>query len=286
MRHIVVLTMLSFLLSGCYKAGLYLANWSNATDTYQKHSDVSYGDQSWQKLDVYVPKQTQGVSIPVVVFIYGGGWSSGDKASYAFVASSLAEHGFMTVIADYVKYPEATYPAYQKDAALVSRWAADHIDEFGGDTKNMHLMGHSAGAHIGAMLLANDTFLKAVALKPNMYRSFVGLAGPYAFTPKEEKYRNIFGRSDDYAHMKVTSFINGDEPPMLLLHGADDDVVASFNQQRLADAIRAKGGQVETDLLEGLGHIRIIGEFSATLGIDNEVVRKSIAFMQQHMRAQ
>ena len=58
MHRIALLTMMSFLLSGCYKAGLYLANFSNSPDQYETHNDISYGDQSWQKLDVYVPKQT------------------------------------------------------------------------------------------------------------------------------------------------------------------------------------------------------------------------------------
>ena len=218
-----------------------------------------------------------------MVFFYGGGWSSGEKASYAFVADTLAQHGFITVIPDYVKYPQATYPAYQIDAALASRWVHESIESYGGDVNNMHLMGLSAGAHMGAMLLADDVFLQDINLQPSIYQSFVGLAGPYAFTPKAKKYQKIFGPPDNYPKMKVTNFVDGDEPPMLLLHGAKDDVVGQFNQQQLMEAIQAKGGQVDSMLLEGLGHIRIIAQFSSTFGNDNNTVRQSITFMKSRI---
>ena len=71
--------------------------------------DLPYGPLPRQKLDVYAPKHHQGLS-PVVVFFYGGNWSTGERADYAFVGHALASRGYVAVIADYRLYPEVHYP--------------------------------------------------------------------------------------------------------------------------------------------------------------------------------
>jgi acetyl esterase/lipase len=61
----------------------------------------------------------------------------------------------MTVVADYRIYPEVVFPVFVEDAARAVKWAQDHAAESGGDPKRLFLMGHSAGAHIAAMLAMN-----------------------------------------------------------------------------------------------------------------------------------
>ncbi|MCI5048799.1 MAG: alpha/beta hydrolase [Rickettsiales bacterium] len=271
---------MGLLSTACQKIGLYLANFGNDDALYHVHGQLSYGTESWEQLDIYTPN-SDGPH-PVVVFFYGGSWSSGDKESYAFVANALAQHGFATVIPDYVKYPQATYPAFQEDAARVTKWLVEHVKEYDLDVDRMHLFGHSAGAHIGMMLLANKHFLAQHDLKPSIYKSFVGLAGPYHFTPEAEQYKQIFGPPENYPAMQAGHFIDGSEPPMLLLHGADDDLVGVSNLENVRDAVIAKGGQVSAKVLPDIGHLGIMAKFSATLNIDNTVVQDTFRFFEEH----
>lgn len=265
------------LLASCQSAGIWLANVpSNLNPAMERKSNLQYGDAEWQRLDVYYPatlkadepneKTTVAKSdyrrYPVVVFWHGGGWTTGHKEQYRFVADRLTREGFVVVIPDYVKYPNAIYPAYVKEAALVSRWLRGNIAQYKGKPDEMHLLGHSAGAHIAAMLLVDDRFLGKHNLRPDMYKSFVGLAGPYHFTPKLEKYKKIFGGGPNFSQMQAGNFANGDEPPMLLLHGEKDIIVSSENMRTLTKNIRDGGGRVENKLYPQYDHLSIIGAFS------------------------
>jgi acetyl esterase/lipase len=276
-----ILMLLSIWLSACQSVGTYVANVKNDESVFTTHNDIAYGDEVWQKLDIYVPTEAKS-SFPVVMFFYGGGWSYGEKKEYAFVANSLAKHGFITVIPDYVKYPQAKFPAFEEDAATASKWVYENIEKYQGQKNNLHLLGHSAGAHIAAILIADKHYLKQVGLTSQIFNSFVGLAGPYNFTPAEEKYQKIFGSPAEYPKMQVSNFIDGDEPPMLLLHGADDNLVGKFNLDKLEKSIKDKGGKVETVILPDIGHYLIIGQFSPTVGDDNQTFQKTMEFFKKH----
>src|SRR5205085_365459 len=99
--------------------------------------------------DVYQPKQT-GTNRPVVVFWYGGSFTSGNRAEYRFVGASLAEAGIVAMLPDYRLYPEVKFPTFMDDAASAVAWAQSHASEYGGDPHRVVLMGHSAGAYIAA----------------------------------------------------------------------------------------------------------------------------------------
>ncbi|MDM3803411.1 alpha/beta hydrolase, partial [Proteus mirabilis] len=77
--------------------------------------NIAYGGDPRQALDVYAPKNIS--TAPMAIFFYGGTWQSGDKATYAFVASALAARGIVTVVPDYRLYPGVRYPAFLQDGA-------------------------------------------------------------------------------------------------------------------------------------------------------------------------
>ena len=89
----------------------------------------------------------------MIVFFFGGGWCEGDKANYECVASSLTKDGFTVVIPDYRIYPDVTFPAFVEGGARALAWVEEHPIE--DSNRPLLLMGHSAGAHIAA-LLARD----------------------------------------------------------------------------------------------------------------------------------
>lgn len=135
---------------------------------------------------------------------------------------------------------------------------------------------------MAAMLIADPQYLAAYDLTPDMFQSFVGLAGPYHFTPTEEKYKTIFGPPDQYKNMQASHFIDGTEPPMLLLHGAEDTIVDTVNIDRISAAIHEHGGHVASKIYPDLGHIKIMGAFSNVVPVDAPVVADTVAFFNAH----
>ena len=117
-----------------------------------------------------------------------------------------------------------------------------------------------AGAHIGALLTANPAYLAHEGKDRNaVIRGFAGLAGPYAFTPDEPDLIDIFGPPERYPAMQVTTFIDGTQPPMLLLYGDADTTVRRYNLDRLEAKIQEKGGAVNNIIYPGTDHLRIVG---------------------------
>lgn len=260
------------LLSACADVGLWLANRGLNLEHVSTTQDLSYGDKPWQKLDIYQPQNVKNA--PALLFLYGGGWTGGSKNDYRFIASRYAKRGMVVVIADYGKYPDVTFPAFVDDAAAATAWLIANARHYSIDTKNIFVMGHSAGAYNGAMMISDPHYLAAHGLKPDAVRGFIGLAGPYSFTPTEAKYKNIFNRMKDYSPMKVTTYIDGPRPAMLLLHGGADTTVFPKNSRLLSEALRKHGSEVEYKTYAGMGHLGIIGALTAVR--ENKKVVKDI----------
>lgn len=251
------------LTTACAQAGLFAANAPASFGNVKIINDVAFGSQSWEKADIYVPSNSGSNQHDVVVFYYGGRWETGKKEDYRFVGSALAKKGFIVVIPDYRKYPQVKFPGFVEDAAKATSWAYDHIAEYGGRTDRINIAGHSAGAHIAALLVADPRYLNALGKKrDDVIHSFVGLAGPYDFTPSEDDLRDMFGPPENYPNMQVPTFITGKEPPMLLLYGDADEVVGRFNLDNLQRKIKDKGGAVRSIIYPGVDHVWIIGSLT------------------------
>ncbi len=242
---------------------------------------VPYGDDPRQTLDIYRPDGGPG-PFPVVVFLYGGGWNSGTRAMYRFVGGALADNGFVTVIPDYRLFPAVRFPAFLQDNAAAVRWTWDSIGRYGGAPGPLFLMGHSAGAYNTAMLALDPQWLANVGLGRNNLCGAIGLAGPYDFLPlNTDELRTIFGPPDQLARTQPINFVDGKEPPMLLLAGSTDTTVNPDNTLRLAARIRAAGGAVEDKIYPGIQHEELVGSLGVPLRFLAPTLHDCVAFMQR-----
>ncbi len=256
---IVVLTAASIVwLTGC--TGLQLLNATVAHRGYVRTTDISYGRDPRQKLDVYLPKK-MSPNAKVVIFFYGGSWREGSKTDYRFVAQALTSRGLIVVLPDYRLYPQVTFPAFVADGASAVRWVRDNISTYGGDTNQLYLMGHSAGSHIAALLTLDAHYLKDIGLDRNAIRATATLSGPYDFTPNPWD-RPVFGQqtNDTTIDPKIEpiTFVDGKEPPMLLVQGLRDKIVAPSNAVNLAARIRQAGGEVDYITYPKRGHASVV----------------------------
>jgi acetyl esterase/lipase len=220
--------------------------------------DVAYAEGPRRRLDVYAPRASAG-PLPVIVFIYGGSWNSGDKDDYEFVGAALASRGFVTVLPDYRLVPEVRFPGFLEDCAAAVRWVSDHVNEYGGDPQRIVLVGHSAGAYNAIMLALAADYLRNVGVDADSIRGAVGLAGPYDFLPFDvDATRNAFGQAPDSQLTQPVRFGRADAPPLLLLWGEDDTTVGPRNLESLARVQRAAGGEVETEVYANVDHVGIM----------------------------
>lgn len=236
----------------------------------QRHTrvcDIAYGDGARRRLDVYAPPEiSPGERSPgraAVVFIHGGGWTSGAKDIYRFLGAALAARGFVTAIPNYTLYPAARFPAFVEDAAEALRWTRDNAGRIGADPARLFVMGHSAGAHIAAMLALDPRWLAGVGLSNGQdLAGMIGLAGIYHFEIETDTMRGIFGAPADKAHTQPLAHATREAPPLLLATGDADETVGPQNTRVLAEAVRGAGGRVETIFYPRLKHREIVGAFS------------------------
>ena len=210
-------------------------------------------------MDVYAPT-ARTAALPLVVFFYGGSWQTGARGDYRFVAASLARRGMVVVVPDYRLYPEVRFPDFVVDAARAVAAARAGARQWGGDANRLVLMGHSAGAHIAALLALDPSYLAAQGDSRDHVAGLVGLAGPYDFLPiTGPTIKLIFApANDNLALTQPIHFADRHAPPALLQVGGADTTVLPRNSVALAQAIRAAGGRVELREYARLGHIGLV----------------------------
>lgn len=251
------------LLAAC--SPLTLLNGAVPEDASGVTADIAYGTLPRQRLDVYRPPGATGA--PVVVFFYGGGWRSGERADYRFVGDALAARGMVAVVADYHLYPEAGFPAFLHDAAMAVAWTQRHIGAYGGDPERVFVAGHSAGGYIAAMLALDGRWLGGAGSSPATLAGWIGLAGPYDFLPIVARgVRPVFGYPDTPADSQPMHHVSSHAPPGLLLTGtADTTVDPRRNSVSLAHALQDAGACAHLVQYPDLGHKLLVGALSRPL---------------------
>lgn len=269
-------------MSSCTQMGLFLANVPAKFANHQIEKNIAYGDDSWQKLDIYIPQTKNDVQLPVIVFFYGGSWEDGSKEMYPFIAKNFTDKGYITVIADYGKYPTIKFPTFVEDGAEAVAWVYNNIEQYGGDNNQFYLAGHSAGAYIAAMVATNKAYLASQQLNTRIINGFSGLAGPYDFAPNTQRLKAIFSEvKDDYTQMQVSSFVEGDEPPMLLIWGEQDKLVYRRNIELFSNKIKDKNGQVETILYKDMDHVDMVKNMMWMVPSDESILEEMSTFFSK-----
>jgi acetyl esterase/lipase len=144
------------------------------------------------------------------------------------------------------------------------------------------LSGHSAGAHLAALLLFDERYLGAFDFNRNRILGFVGLAGPYAFNPLAyESTRSAFSTVQDPDQARPITFVDGSEPPLLLMHGGSDETVEMVNAQKLAARVREAGGEARFARYAQRSHIGLILSLAAPFRGRDPVYSDMIAFMDR-----
>lgn len=238
--------------------------------TYRFEGGIAYGGAPRQQLDVFRPlpgtTSAEGAR-PLVVFFYGGTWSSGDRASYRFVGEALASRGAVVVLPDYRLSPQVRYPVFVQDSALAVKWALDNAAGLGADPKRVFVMGHSSGGYNAAMVALDARWLREAGGNPGQLAGWIGMAGPYDFLPIENPDAQVaFNWPDTPRDSQPIGYASTASPPTLLMAATRDKLVnPQRNTQQMAARLRAAGVPVQTREFDNLGHMTLIGAVAGPL---------------------
>jgi len=245
-------------------------------DGVEAYRDVTYQQLRGftpQVVDIYLPP-TEGPH-PLVLYIHGGGWigghtrHSGALANFPVVLARLASEGFVVASLEYRLSGEAQYPAQLQDTNAAIRFLRANAEKYRIDTESVGVWGGSAGGHLSALaaLTCGNTTLDPQAAQDGCVQAAVIWYGMFDFATQigsrpagtDDAAAQLLGcdgvcTEEQMAFASPASFIDANDPPFLLIHGEEDQVVP-IAQSHLAEAqMRAAGVDVETIYIPGVDH--------------------------------
>ncbi len=239
---------------------------------------LAYDIHERHKLDVYRPRE-QGYGVPMVFFVYGGGWTSGEREMYGFVGSALASRGIVVVVPDYRLYPEALYPEFMIDIAQAYAWTRENLL---GPQSPMFVMGHSAGAHMAALLTYDPSYIAKAGGEAGTIEGFVGLSGPYGYDPTtHERTKDIFATATRAAQVQPVEQVKAPAPRALLMHGLKDKTVKPLNAHRMKESLERAGSSAKVIEFENAGHTDLIVALSRVYRRRAPVLDRIVEFVCQ-----
>jgi arylformamidase len=242
-----------------------------------------------QVLDVYSPPKAK--NLPVVFWIHGGGWQTGDKSSVQIKPQAFVDRGFVFISTNYRLLPQVDMGNIVRDIAKSIRWVHDHIAEHGGDPDRIFVMGHSAGAQLAALVCTDDRYLMAEGLSLAIIKGCVPVDGdtydvpaiietaetrrrahgqPQATFGHREKFGNDPAKHRDFSAVTHVAKDKG-IPPFLIMHVAEHPDT-SAQAQRLANVLKSAGIPAKVFGAQESNHNKI----NADLGLPDDPGTKAL----------
>lgn len=262
--------------------------------------NIPYAEPAHERrvLDIYAPDGAK--NLPVVFWIHGGGWQTGDKTSVQNKPQAFVEKGFVFVSTNYRLLPNVDMGTLVRDVAKSLGWVHKHIAGHGGDPKRIFVMGHSAGAQLAALLCTDNRYLKAEDVPFSALKGCVPVDGDTYDVPAiietgetrrrvhgqpqpkfghREKFGNDPAKHRDFSAVTHVAKDKG-IPPFLILHVSDhpDNSAQAF---RLGAVLRDAGASVKVFGAKETNHIKI----NANLGLPNDPATKALfEFVSQALK--
>jgi arylformamidase len=255
------------------------------------HRDLPYTESAdaRQKVDIYAPEGAR--NLPVVFWIHGGGWQTGDRTEIQIKPQAFVDKGFVFVSTGYRLLPNVEMVTIFQDIAKSLHWVHDHVAEYGGDPNRVLVMGHSAGAQLAALICIDERYLKAEGLSLAFIKGCVPVDGdtfdvpaiietaetrrrvhelPQAKWGHREKFGNDPAKHRDYWAVTHVAKDKG-IPPFLILHVADHPDT-SAQAERLENVLKAAGIPVKRFGAKDTTHSRI----NENLGVPDDPATKAL----------
>lgn len=253
-----------------------LALLCNVAASQRTTTDISYSIDPAQKFDLEIPART---GFATLIFVHGGSLTSGDKgdSDYAHVCDSFPAAGIACANVNYRLGPRHPWPAQAEDVASAIAWVRTNIADYGGDPKNLFLLGHSSGATLVALVASDDRYLARHGMKPSDLRGVMPMSSIMWDVELEEAIaqrgrdmiaRNFLHEPDNRMYGSLEKYqdhwpirhIHASLPPFLFLIAEaekDQPPVLKTNAKFVEDA-RKFGNEAEYKVFGGRKHYTIV----------------------------
>ena len=227
--------------------------------------DLAYGLEAGETLDLFPARRPDGAPLaPVLVFIHGGYWRSLDKSDHSFLAPSFVNQGACVVVPNYALCPAVTIPQITLQMVKALAWVYRHIAVHGGDPRRISVVGHSAGGHLAAMLLACEWERYASDLPIDLVDSALSISGvfdlePLRHTPFLHESLRLTPHQVRMASPAYLPRVPLDDERGVLLSVAGGDESGEFRRQNRL--IRETWGEQHVPICEelpGLNHFSVL----------------------------
>ena len=240
-------------------------------------------------LDLLHPTDSTAEPRPLVLFVHGGGWTSGNRSMGEGFLPLFAGGGAVAGTLSYRLSRDAPYPAPLQDVAAAVAWVRTNAKSLGVDPDRIAIWGHSAGAHLA---------IHTAVFDPERAKGIccaVGIAGPYNLLLEENK--SMFGEmmvrnflrdpadpmgtgegAEDAIRARAreaspVNHLDSSDPPLLLIQGGKDSLCASAQARDMAAAAMDAGAEIHLGFYPEIGHIPT----------DPDVFRTISQFMDRHL---
>jgi acetyl esterase/lipase len=250
--------------------------------------DIRYleSDDERHRLDIYAPPDASG--LPVALYFYGGGWRSGDKRLFEHLGRALAVRGIVTLAVNYRLTPAVKSPAHAEDCAAAAGWVHRNIGSYGGDPERLVLTGHSAGAHLAALVGTAPGFLAEVGVPESAVRGVVMISGAtdlrshvgsIVFTSREFVEQAFGSTPEELGAASPMTYVRPGLPPFLVIVAEDDPPGLREQGKMFAEALRDAGNEVIFISVKGRDHFSIVRRF----GPSDDTTANAVAEFVHHV---
>jgi arylformamidase len=237
------------------------ARWAKASEAYRKEAsaelDQPYGAGPRQRYDLFRPKQT-GTATPVVVYVHGGYWQRGDRKDYAFLARGLNERGIAVALPSYTLCPEL------KVIDIVGELRGFVAALWKRTSQRPVVVGHSAGGHLAASLLATD-WSTVEGAPADLVRAAYSLSGVFDLAPLIKTSINEALRLDATSARAASPLYRtapARDRTFVAAAGADESQEFIRQSLEIAAAWSRAGVKAECVLVPGANHFTIVNELA------------------------
>lgn len=213
-------------------------------------SDIAYGKDEDQTLDVYIPADAKDA--PVIFMVHGGAWQGGDKAITSEVENKISHwvtKGFIFISTNYRTLPKLKPVEQTKDIEAALRFSQESLRDWGGAPDKIILMGHSSGAHLVSLVSSNYHAIMGNGLKPWLGTVSLDISGydivKKVFGPNPSKfYKEKFGESPHYLKQASPFHVITDKIPPFLAICSEQSVDACPQAENFIDKAKTLGTNV------------------------------------------
>ncbi|TFL13120.1 alpha/beta hydrolase [Pusillimonas caeni] len=258
----------------------YRPKWGSRSDVFRRSStcrlDISYGHGPRGFLDYFPAAGARHA--PTVIFLHGGFWQKGDKSFYSFVAEPYVNRGVSCITLNYDFCPSVRLSAISRQVRAALRWIWDNGDRLGIDRNRLHISGHSAGAHLSAMMMVTDWPRYADGLPDKLLKSAVLISGLYDLAPLLHEPANSQLRLDEDEAREQSPIRHpaATDAPQLIACGQQESDVFHAQTSLYASTFSSPSRVVRHCLIEDCNHFDIMDVYADP---DSELFGKALALM-------